>query len=97
MTAYLHDGIAFDLDGDFADVTGVVWSWTGDWSPAAEPMLRTDAPVMALPLPDVHHYHGPLIPIGRKRATTVGAAFAATRDAGYVETDDEFAARIGGL
>lgn len=98
MTAYMHDGIDFDLDGDFADVTGVVWSWTGEWSPAAEPMLRSDAPLMALPLPDVNYYHGPLIPIRRKASPLKASpAFVASQAAGYVESDSEFAARIGGL
>jgi hypothetical protein len=85
---YLHDGVAFDLDGDFADVTGVVWSWTKEWSPAKEPMLESDGPGQDLPLPDVYHHHGPLIPIRRKTpARPISPGFKATQDAGYVERD----------
>jgi hypothetical protein len=62
MTIYLHDGVEFDLDCEFVDVTGVIWSWTGGWSPAGEPMLRSDASGPDLPLPDAYYYHGPLIP-----------------------------------
>lgn len=96
MTTYLHDGVAFDLDCDFVDVTGVVWSWTGDWSLAAEPMLRSDCPGADLPLPDAYFYHGPLIPRRRRTTARPSEAFAATVAAGYVETDTEFATRIGG-
>lgn len=96
MTVYMHDGVEFDLDGDFADVLGVVWSWTGEWSPAAEPMLRSDVPsLMALPLPDVYHHQGPLIPI-RRKTVPWAKGFAESLAAGFVETDEAFAARIGG-
>lgn len=98
MATYLHDGIEFDLDKDFADVTGVVWQWMGEWSPAKEPMLRSDAPVMALPLPDVYHHHGPLIPVRRKTLPRrVSPAFTATQNAGYVEPDvDVWFESLGG-
>jgi hypothetical protein len=98
VTTYLHDGIEFDLDGDFADVTGVVWSWTGRWSPAEEPMLTSDGPGPDLPLPDVYHYHGPLIPIRRKTlARRLSPTFAATQDAGYIERDvDVWFESLGG-
>lgn len=96
MTVYLHDGVEFDLDCEFVDVTGVVWVWTGEWSPAKEPMLRSDASGPDLPLPDAYYYHGPLIPRRRRIKVTPGAAFAATADAGYVETPDAWMARIGG-
>lgn len=97
MTTYLHDGVEFDLDCEFVDVTGVVWSWTGGWSPAAEPMLRSDGSGPDLPLPDAYYYHGPLMP-RRKRVTVrpSSEAFADTRAAGYVEGVEEFGARIGG-
>ncbi|MEU8840000.1 phiSA1p31-related protein [Streptomyces roseus] len=96
MTVYLHDGVEFDLDCEFVDVTGAIWSWTGAWSPAAEPMLRSDGASPDLPLPDAYYYHGPLIPRRRRTTATPSEAFAATVAAGYVETDAEFAARIGG-
>jgi hypothetical protein len=97
MTIHLHDDIEFDLDCEFVDVTGVVWSWTGEWSPAAEPMLRSDAPSGPdLPLSDAHFYHGPLLP-RRKRVTAKPSdAFAATVAAGYVESDADYAERLWG-
>ncbi|MFD6180119.1 phiSA1p31-related protein [Streptomyces goshikiensis] len=96
MTIYLHDGVEFDLDCEFVDVTGVVWAWTGGWSLAGEPLLRSDASGPDLPLPDAYYYHGPLIPRRRRIKVTPGEAFAATVASGYVESDAEFAARIGG-
>ncbi|MFD4921203.1 phiSA1p31-related protein [Streptomyces goshikiensis] len=96
MTIYLHDGVEFDLDCEFVDVTGVVWSWTGGWSAAGEPLLRSDASGPDLPLPDVYLYHGPLIPRRRRVTVKPGAAFAATVADGYVESDAKFGARIGG-
>ncbi|MEW1803269.1 phiSA1p31-related protein [Streptomyces virginiae] len=97
MTPYVHDGVVFDLDCEFVDVTGVVWAWTGEWSPAKEPMLGSDAGGPDLPLPDAYYYHGPLIPRRRKTAVKSGAAFTETLRAGYVESDEEFGARIGGV
>ncbi len=97
MTVYLHDGVEFDLDGDFVDVTGVVWSWTGGWTSGEAPILRSDASGPDLSLPDVYHYHGPLLPRRRKSTARPGASFADTVAAGYVESDEAFAARIGGV
>lgn len=96
MTIYLHDGVEFDLDCEFVDVTGVVWSWTGAWSPAAEPMLRSEGLGPDLPLPDAYWYHGPLIPRRRRTVVKPSEAFAATVAAGYVESVEAFGARIGG-
>jgi len=97
MTLYLHDGAEFDLDCEFVDVTGVVWTPTGELSLAGEPMLRSDAPGLDLPLPDAYYYHGPLIPRRRRVLASPSAAFTATVDAGYVEDLNAFGARIGGL
>ncbi|MFB8393713.1 phiSA1p31-related protein [Streptomyces yangpuensis] len=97
MNPYVHDGVVFDLDCEFVSVTGVVWSWTGEWSPAGEPMLGTDVPEGPdLPLPDAYYYHGPLLPRRRKGTVTPSEAFAATVKAGYVEDVDAFGVRIGG-
>jgi hypothetical protein len=95
MTTYPHDGTVFDLDKDFADVTGVIWSWTGEWSPEGEPLLESDVRGLPLvPLPTVYHDHGPLLPIARK-APLVNA-FAKSLAAGLTESYDAFDARIGG-
>jgi hypothetical protein len=94
VTTYLHDDIEFDLDCEFVDVTGVIWSWTGGWSPASEPMLRSDASGPDLPLPDAYYYHGPLIPRRRRVTVKPSAAFAATVADGYVEDVEAFGARM---
>ncbi|MCX5407453.1 phiSA1p31-related protein [Streptomyces sp. NBC_00335] len=94
MTTYLHDGVEFDLDCEFVAVTGVIWMWTGGWSPAAEPMLRSDGPGVDLPLPDAYYYHGPLIPRRPKLKTLMSAAFTKSLDAGYVEDVESYGARI---
>lgn len=96
MTRFVHDGVEFDLDYEFVDVTGVVWSWTGDWTADGEPILGSDASGPDLPLPDVYLYHGPLLPRRRKGTVTPSEAFAATVKAGYVEDVDAFGVRIGG-
>jgi hypothetical protein len=62
---FSYDGTDFDLTVPQADVTGVIWRWTGEWNPAGEPLMRADderheAPVA---LPDVYYDHGPLIPV----------------------------------
>lgn len=70
MTPYLHDGIEFDLDRTYKDVTDVEWAWTGARNTAGEPLMislpRGDhgnrfEPTVSLP--DLYHYHGPLIPM----------------------------------
>lgn len=98
MNIYLHDGVEFDLEGEFVDVTGVIWTPTGELSPAGEPMLRSDGPGQDLPLPDAYHYHGPLIPrrrrVGGPARQSLG--YAASWAAGYIESPEEFGVRIGG-
>jgi hypothetical protein len=96
VTPYVHDEVVFDLDCEFVDVTGVVWSWTGGWTSEREPVLASSGSGPDLPLPDVYLYHGPLLPRRRKGTVTPSEAFAATVRAGYVETDEAFGARIGG-
>ncbi|MFD6113656.1 phiSA1p31-related protein [Streptomyces yangpuensis] len=97
MNLYVHDEVVFDLDCEFVDVTGVVWSWTGGQTEGGEPILASDASGPDLPLPDVYLYHGPLLPRRRKTSRTPSEAFAATVAAGYVEPDaDTWFAQIGG-
>lgn len=87
MTSYVHDGTVFDLDRRFVDVVGVEWRWTGQRNEAGEPLMRSfhrtrPHPDGALPLPDVYHDHGPLIPMpdrpaaALKRAVLTGAVTA---------------------
>lgn len=71
MTPYLHDGIVFDLDRTYADVTGVEWAWTGARNIAGEPLMINvhrgghdeDLKAPTVSLPDLYHHHGPLIPM----------------------------------
>lgn len=63
MTAYIHDGFEFDLDRTYADVVGVEWRWTGEWTAAGEPLMQGAGPDSPVPLPDVYRDHGPLIAI----------------------------------
>lgn len=70
MTPYLHDGIVFDLDRTYADVTGVEWAWSGARNTDGEPLMisipRGDHDNRFEPtvsLPDLYRYHGPLIPM----------------------------------
>ncbi|GHJ04725.1 hypothetical protein TPA0906_65900 [Streptomyces olivaceus] len=71
MTAYLHDGVRFDLAVTHTDVTGVEWQWSGDWNDAGEPWMGATGrgSVIFLPplvsLPDLYGWHGPLIPTPR--------------------------------
>jgi hypothetical protein len=100
VTDYIHDGITFDLGRQFADVTGVVWSWTGAWSEAGEPLMNT-TPLgadTAVPLPDVYRDHGPLLTLPAKpsaalRKAVVCADYAASVAAGLVETYEQYAVR----
>ena len=62
MASYVHDGVDFDLSRTFVDVVGVEWRWTGQWNAASEPLMRGNHPT-PVPLPDVYHDHGPLIPL----------------------------------
>jgi hypothetical protein len=71
-TTYTHDGIAFDLDFTYTDVTGIEWQWTGAYTEDGEPLMgsvpngccKPEGPVVSLP--DVYAWHGPLIPTPRK-------------------------------
>lgn len=69
MTPYLHDGIEFDLDRTYKDVTDVEWAWTGARNADGEPLMINvprgghDERLPTVSLPDLYHYHGPLIPM----------------------------------
>ncbi|MFE9382321.1 phiSA1p31-related protein [Streptomyces sp. NPDC007025] len=74
---FTHDGTVFDLDIEHADVFGTHWTWTGEHSPAGEPLMQSirrpygpgrpshtrPYDSQPLPLPDVYAMYGPLIPI----------------------------------
>lgn len=103
MTTYTFERIVFDLTIPYADVTGVEWEWTGDWSDAGEPLMqqRSDKSdcLTPLPFPTLYKTHGPLIPISpRPTAAQYRAAvdpdYADTVASGYVETPAEFGRRI---
>lgn len=72
MTAYMHDGVRFDLDVTYTDVTGVEWQWSGTRNEAGEPLMGSPergSVILHLPLvslPDLYRWHGPLIPNPRK-------------------------------
>lgn len=97
---FKHEGVEFNLDDyEWVDVLGVVWSWTGQWTSAGEPLMSGGEHPLNLTLPDVYHHHGPLIPRQKREAVVKRppcAAFLESLRAGYVENDEAFAARIGG-
>jgi hypothetical protein len=99
VTAYIHDGIAFDLDRAFVDVVGVEWRWSGGYSPAGEPLLVGGVgQSTGVPLPDVYRDHGPLLALPAKpsaalRKAVVSADYAASVAAGHVETYEQWALR----
>ncbi|MFD7861812.1 phiSA1p31-related protein [Streptomyces sp. NPDC059783] len=103
MSSYIHDGVVFDLSIAYRDCTNVEWEWSGNWSLTGEPMMRErgqDAVRRAeVSLPDLYHYHGPLIPMnGRPTDSQFRAAvdpdYADTLASGYVESPAEFGRRI---
>jgi len=98
---FTHDDVDFDLSVTYTDVIGVEWSWTGGWSEAGEPLMRTPGVTVPVPLPDVYRDHGPLIPVHPrpsaaqfKAAVDVDPDYAATVAAGYDEPREAFEARI---
>ena len=72
MSVYIHDDIVFDLGVTHTDVTGVEWSWSGDYNTAGEPLMGAPerGGVILQPalvsLPDLYAWHGPLIPNPRR-------------------------------
>jgi len=100
---YKFEGVVFDLTIPYADVTGVEWMWTGDWSDSGEPLMRQrsdkDDCQVPLPFPTLYWDHGPLIPISPhptrdQYRAAVDEDYANTVAAGYVETPAEFGRRI---
>ncbi|MFB6776558.1 phiSA1p31-related protein [Streptomyces sp. NPDC056352] len=88
MTTYLHDGVVFDLTVPHMDVTGIEWEWTGDRDEHGAPLLVALGSKHPVPLPDVYHDHGPLIPI-RPRSLPTAAQFRAA-----VDVDPNYAASV---
>lgn len=98
MTTYLHDGTEFDLDAGFIDVIGVEWRWTGGYSDAGEPLLLGDNHPTPLPLPDVYHDHGPLIPLPKRPSRklvkeAISADYMASIQDGHTESYEQYALR----
>jgi hypothetical protein len=99
MTTYLHDGVSFDLALAHMDVTGVEWEWTGDRDENGAPLLVALGSKHPVPLPDVYHDHGPLIPMSpRPTAAQYRAAidpnYADSVASGLYETVPQFTERI---
>ncbi|MET9727717.1 phiSA1p31-related protein [Streptomyces zaomyceticus] len=98
MTTYLHDGTEFDLDGGFIDVIGIEWTWTGRYTDTGEPLLFGGGSPTPVPLPDVYHDHGPLIPLpkpspSRLVRAAVSADYTASIRDGHTESYEEYALR----
>ncbi|MDX2732826.1 phiSA1p31-related protein [Streptomyces sp. PA03-2a] len=105
VAAYEYDGTSFDLGIAHQDVFGTEWTWTGTWTEDGQPLMRSETAQPGcsrpVPLPDVYHDHGPLIPI-RPRTLPTAAEYRAAVDpnyadtvaAGYVESREAFGARM---
>ncbi|MFC5802744.1 phiSA1p31-related protein [Streptomyces formicae] len=70
MSTFVHDGVEFDLDRTYVDVVGVEWRWTGQRNEHGEPLMTGGGENIAVPLPDVYHDHGPLIPVAAARLSS---------------------------
>lgn len=90
---FTHDGVVFDLARVFVDVIGVEWRWTGGYSESGEPLLLGSGDRTPVPLPDVYHDHGPLIPLPTKPALTFLADYAASLQDGHTESYEQWARR----
>ena len=64
---YTIDGVVFDLSRTWGDCLGVEWRWTGARNAQGEPLMTSEAGLPSVPLPDVYHDHGPLIPMPEPR------------------------------
>lgn len=71
VTPYEHDGIVFDLDRSYMDVTGVEWSWSTRRTESGEPLMESAAGEPLVPLPDVYRDHGPLIPMPQRATASL--------------------------
>jgi hypothetical protein len=99
MTTYVHDGVEFDLTVPHMDVTNVEWEWTGNRDENGAPLLLALGSRTPLPLPDVYHDHGPLIPVSpRPTAAQCLAAidpnYADSVARGFVESPARFGVRV---
>lgn len=90
---FVHEGIKFDLTLTYADITGVEWVWTGEWSDGVPLMGQTKAPAgceTPWKLTDLYWELGPLIAIHDRPSNAdyrkaIDPNYAATVAAGYVE------------
>ncbi|KIZ16902.1 phiSA1p31-related protein [Streptomyces natalensis] len=70
--AALADGTVIDLRHQQMDATGIPWEWTGQRDTTGQPLMRswrrdlrghflpTISTLTAVPLQDLHDWHGPL-------------------------------------
>lgn len=91
MTAYIHDGVAFDLDLRYVDVIGIEWHWTGRYNEGGEPILSAAGGEASLP--EVYHDHGPLIPMPARQSKAQSLDFARSLQDGHVESYEQYAVR----
>ncbi|WP_329309341.1 phiSA1p31-related protein [Streptomyces microflavus] len=87
------EGIEFDLEIAYRDVTGVEWQWSGERTPDGLPLMwecsHKSLSHSTITFPDLYWKHGPLIPVRELSGADFRAAidpdYAATVAAGYVE------------
>ncbi|EGE40852.1 hypothetical protein GTY83_07325 [Streptomyces sp. SID4928] len=99
---FTFEGIEFDLEIAYRDVTGVEWQWSGERTPEGLPLMwecsHKSLSQSTITFPDLYWEHGPLIPVrklsGEDFRAAIDSNYAATVAAGYVETPAAFGARI---
>ncbi|MGC5534302.1 phiSA1p31-related protein [Streptomyces sp. SR-10] len=90
---FVFEGINFDLEIAYRDVTGVEWQWSGERTPEGLPLMwecsHKSMPHSTITFPDLYWEHGPLIPVrglsGADLRAAIDPDYAATVAAGYVE------------
>ncbi|MCR8946591.1 phiSA1p31-related protein [Streptomyces sp. OUCMDZ-4982] len=100
LTTWLLDGVEIDLTRTQLDVYGNQWDFTGATTEDGEPLMQSgeDGP---LPLPEVYHVYGPLIPAARPVTHTECLAAItvcpAETDTKVAPSPSTFAALLGRL
>ncbi|MFD3999924.1 phiSA1p31-related protein [Streptomyces rubiginosohelvolus] len=99
---FTFEGIEFDLEIAYRDVTGVEWQWSGERTPEGLPLMwecsHKSLSRSTITFPDLYWEHGPLIPVrelsGEDFRAAIDPNYAATVAAGYVESSAAFGVRI---